>query len=236
MPKRPIIGITTDYNRKKQGYHSYYTYAAAVEQAGGLPMLLPHRVDPSLAAEYLDAVDAVVFSGGDDLNPSGYGEPAHAKSEPIEPSREQFERALLKRVESRRVPTLGICLGSQLMNLHRGGSLHQFIPDLRLTPSLEHRKNGDERRSHPVTIDTASILHGVVRQTEIIANTSHKQAVHRLGANLRIVAKAPDGIVEAIEDPSLPFFVGVQWHPERMTDRPEHALLFEALVRVARQG
>jgi putative glutamine amidotransferase len=235
---RPIIGITVDYNDSQTCYESPYAYATAVEKAGGLPVLLPYRADLTLVTQYADLVDGMLFSGGNDLDPHAYGEEWHPKVSPIDPAREAFERALLVEVEKRRTPTLGICLGSQLINLHRGGSLYQFLPELDRPAALEHRKTGgDVERDgagavnrHGITLNPESIATQAIGKREIDANTSHKQAVKTPGRGLRIIGKSPDGIVEGVEDPTLPLLLGVQWHPERLHDEPDHLALFKLLV------
>ncbi len=236
MP-RPIIGITTDYNDKQDGYESPYSYAAAVEKAGGLPLLLPYRSDLLLIPQFVELIDGMLFSGGHDLDPQSWGEDYHPKVNPIDPAREKFERALMTEVEKRRTPTLGVCLGSQLMNVNRGGSMIQFLPEFDRPNSIEHRKgSSDGWNRHPVAIEPESVVAKFLGKREIIVNTSHKQAMREIGRGLRVVAKAPDGIVEAIEDPSMPLWVGVQWHPERLIDQPEHLALFKLLIDKAAKG
>ncbi len=149
---RPLIGITSDYNEDQAKYSSWFHYSAAVERAGGLPLLIPYRLDVALVPELADRFDGIIFSGGDDLDPSAYGEERHPNSEPLDPARETFERALMAEVEKRRLPTLGICLGSQLMNVYRGGSLIQFLPHAARDAALEHRKLGDWNRRHSAQI------------------------------------------------------------------------------------
>ncbi len=233
---RPLIGITMDYNDRLTQYALPYGYATSVEKAGGLPMMLPYRSDLSLIPELVDALDGILFSGGADLDPHGYGETPVPQVEAIDPAREKFERALLAEVERRRLPTLGICLGSQLMNVHRGGSLVQFIPDLPGDRPIEHRRLGDWNRRHPVKLEPGTQVFDRLGNADVIVNTSHKQAVKTLGRGLRIVAKSPDGVIEGVEDPSYPLFVGVQWHPERMSDQPEQLALFQMLVDHAKKS
>lgn len=243
---RPVIGITVDHNsRPVPGggvEHTQYLlphhYGIAVEKAGGLPILLPYRTDLSLVPCYADLCAGFVFSGGNDYDPASFGEPRHPQAVPVDPARERFERALLAEIERRNRPVLGICGGCQLMNLHRGGSLHQFLPDLRLDAMLEHRRLSIEEwaRRHDVQVRRDSALARVLDADRVAANTSHKQAVHRLGRGLELSAAAPDGIVEGIEDPLRPFYIGVQWHPERQHDEPQHLRLFESLVRAALQA
>ena len=238
---RPVIGITTDYNDKLTCYESPYDYAASIEKAGGLPLLIPYRSDLSLIPQYVDLVDGMLFSGGDDLDPKAWGEEYVQGTSPIDPLREKFERALMAEVERRRTPTLGICLGSQLMNVHRGGSMHQFLPTLPRENPIEHRKSGGDAgrdgagkvNRHEVFLEKDSLAAQAIGKTTINTNTSHKQSVARVGRGLRIIGKAPDGVIEGTEDPSMPLWLGVQWHPERLHREKEHLAVFELLVERA---
>jgi putative glutamine amidotransferase len=230
MVKRPIIGITVDYNEKQTSYDSPHAYATSVERAGGLPILLPYRTDLSLVPLYADMVDGIVFTGGHDICPERYGEQWHPKCIPVDPAREKFEFALIAEIERRRTPMLGICFGSQLLNIYRGGSMYQFLPDLPRDGALEHRRIGEVAPRHDVTLVEESIAAKAIGKTTVNANSSHKQAVKTVGRGLRVIAKSPDGIIEGTEDPSYPLMLGVQWHPERLSDEPEHLALFKLLV------
>ena len=228
--KRPVIGITTDSNDTDDRYMSTITYAAAVERAGGLPLLLPYAVDHSLIPQYVDLLDGICFSGGNDMNPVRYGEEWLPKVARMDERREKFEFALIAEVEKRRMPALGICCGSQLMNVHRGGSLIQFLPDQK-ADAMEHRflkEKGVTR--HQIKLDTSSQLGKAIGKADVSVNTYHKQAVKEIGRGLKIIATAPDGVIEAFEDPSFPLFAAVQWHPERLIDEAEHLAPFKLLV------
>jgi putative glutamine amidotransferase len=239
MPRRPIIGVTVDHNTVERSAHGAehtqyllpFQYTIAVEKAGGIPLMIPYRNDPSCIPELLKLFDGFVFSGGNDYNPAAWGEPRHPKAVPTDPDRESFERALLKAIEDTRKPILGICGGYQLMNITRGGSLHQFIPDQ--TTDIEHRRASVEEwsRRHPVRLEPGSKIASIVGTTDLPSNTSHKQAIHQLGRDLVVTGRAPDGVIEAIEDPTRPFYVGVQWHPERQHDEPAQLKLFQALIQ-----
>ena len=235
MP-RPRIGITVDTHDQPDQYESPTAYATAIEKAGGLPLLLPYRTDLSLVPQLVDTLEGILFSGGNDLDPSLWGETYHPNAVPIDPDRQRFEMALLAEVERRRVPALGICLGSQLMNVYRGGSLFQFLPDLEREAALEHRKINGVAPRHEVRVQPESLVARSLGKTQIDANSSHKQSVHQVGRGLRIIGTAPDGIVEGVEDPSLPLFLGVQWHPERLHNEPDHLALFKLLVQKAAQA
>ena len=228
---RPVIGVTTDYSDNEERYLSNMNYAAAVEKAGGLPLLLPFVVDHSLMPQYVDLLDGILFTGGNDMNPARYGEKWHPKVARMDKRREEFEFALIAEVERRRMPALGVCFGSQLMNVYRGGSLTQFLPDVATEKSLEHRRlPNTEPGRHPINLDTTSQLGRAIGKTNVSVNTHHKQAVNKIGKGLRIIATAPDGVIEAFEDPALPLFCAVQWHPERLIDEPEHLAPFKLLV------
>jgi len=233
---RPRIGITIDTHDCPDQYESPAAYATSVEKAGGLPLLLPYRIDLSLVPQIVDTLDGVLFSGGNDLDPALYGETYHPQAVPIDPKRQTFELALIAEVERRRMPALGICLGSQLMNVFRGGSLVQFLPELHREPPLEHRKINGRVPRHAVRVRPESLVAQAVGQTEIDANSSHKQAVKQVGRGLRIIGTAPDGVIEGIEDPSLPLFLGVQWHPERLHEEADHLALFRLLVDKAAES
>jgi putative glutamine amidotransferase len=234
--KRPIIGITTDSNDTDDRYLSTMTYANAVEKAGGLPLLIPYAVDHGLIAQYVDLFNGILFTGGNDMNPSRWGEEWHPKVARMHERRQEFEFALIAEVEKRRMPALGVCFGSQLMNVHRGGSLIQFLPEQK-PGSLEHRKLPDrEPARHPVKLDTNSQLGRAIGKADLSVNTYHKQAVKKIGNGLKIIATAPDGVIEAFEDPTFPLFAAVQWHPERLVDEQEHLAPFRLLVEKSRKA
>jgi len=231
--KRPLIGITTDTHDDGKQYESPFAYATAVEKGGGIPVLLPYRTDVSVIPDLVDRLDGMVFSGGNDLDPAAYGETYEQGTVPVDPLREKFERALMAEVEKRHKPTLGICMGSQLMNIMRGGSMIQFLPEVDRPNAIEHRKLGKVEVRHPITIDAASIAAKAIGKTEVLGNSSHKQSAKKIGSGLRVIATSPDGVIEGIEDPTFPLWLGVQWHPERLHDEADHLALFKLLVEKA---
>jgi putative glutamine amidotransferase len=232
MPK-PVIGITTDDIDGKPAYYTGFGYVDAVVAAGGLPLVLPYRAALTDIPQVVDMLAGIVFSGGNDLDPATWGEAYHPNATPIRPDRERYERALMTEVERRRMPTLGICLGSQLMNVHRGGTMKQYIPDLALSPTLEHRRLSNADGRHLVRVEPGTVLATALGTGDVETNSAHKQAMGTIGRGLRVVATAPDGIVEGLEDPTLPLWLGVQWHPERIYTEGKQVALFELLVRKA---
>jgi putative glutamine amidotransferase len=232
----PLIGITMDTRDGEPGYYQLaFDYPKSIERAGGVPLAIPYKTDHALIPRVVDALDGILFTGGNDLDPRLYGEREfHPRAVPIDPDRQNFELALLAEVEKRRLPTLAICLGCQLFNVHRGGSLTQFLPDE--NGKREHRRaeKGQPIRRHPINIQPDSVIGQAIGKTDVSANTYHKQAIKNLGKGLRVAAVADDGTIEAIEDPTLPLFAAVQWHPERLAlTEEEHLAPFRLLVTKA---
>ena len=183
-------------------------YARAVLQAGGLPVHLPLDADP---LDYLGVVDGLVFTGGADLDPATYDAPNEASD--VEPIRDTFELALLSGALEAAIPTLGICRGLQLINVHAGGSLNQD------EPSHARYDVDPSSRTHTVTIEPASRL-SLMFGSAAEVNSLHHQTVATLGEGLSVVARAPDGTIEAVEMPGRDL-IAVQWHPEMLD--PAHA-------------
>lgn len=187
------------------------TYVKAVREAGGIPVILPnHEIDPALVAAYLERLDGLLLPGGADIPPSEYGEEPHESVEILDDKRFHFEKALGKAwIEKSKKPLLGICLGSQWINVLHGGSLVQDIPT---------EVGGNHRgTTHAVTLEPGSKLQGIYGEATFEVNSWHHQSVDTLGKGLRIVARGADGVIEATEsiDPDR-FLIGVQWHPEKM--------------------
>lgn len=230
---RPIIGVTVDSGDREGRYALNGDYVASVEKAGGLPLAIPYGVIHELIPQLVAHLDGILFTGGNDLDPALYGQTWHPKAVKVDPARQAFELALLAEIERHRRPVLGICLGCQVMNVYRGGTLHQFLPDVAREGAIEHRRMDRDVPRHAVRVELDSQIGRAMGKEEVLANTYHKQAVKDVGRGLRVVAKAPDGVIEGLEDPTLPLFAGVQWHPERLHDEREHLALFKLLVEKA---
>jgi putative glutamine amidotransferase len=210
-------------------------YLNSVQQVGAVPLIIApmHR---DTIDSVLDAVDAVCLSGGPDIDPSTYGRPPHEKLGPTELATDTFELALAKAADARGMPILAICRGMQVLNVARGGTLHQHIPDVFGEEALSHRqKELGHHPSHPVAIDPDSLLARTVGSSEAEVNSFHHQSVEELGAGLRVSARSPEGIVEGIEAVDRDYVIGVQWHAESLTNRDEHAALFRGLSDAARR-
>lgn len=187
-----------------------------VSAAGGLPVLLPPL--PEHADRFALLCDGVVFSGGGDPIMERFGEPTHPGARTVDPRRQEFELALLRALEGRpQTPVLGVCLGMQLMGLHHGGALDQQLSETLPTagchwPEADHRVEG--------ALGSATV------------RSNHRQALVASGA-LSVVAASDDGVIEAVRHDGRPFYVGVQWHPERTADERLGIGLFRQLVRFA---
>jgi putative glutamine amidotransferase len=219
VPARPLIGIASMNDER---------CVLAVRAAGGTPVILPIHSGPEAIDGYLEQLDGLLMPGGLDIPPAIYGEEVHESVSPLAKERHEFERALgTAWIEKSDKPLLGICLGSQWINVLQGGTLVQDIPS---------ELGGNHRgTNHAVTLEGDSRLARIFGETGFEVNSNHHQAVGTLGEHLRIVARSPDGVVEATEttDPER-FLVGVQWHPERMVpDDERQKKLLKAFVEAA---
>ncbi len=209
-------------------------YLQALSAAGCLPVVAPPLPDERIE-ELLDRVDGVCLSGGPDLAPAAYGAPPHPRLGPTEPDLDRFELALARAADARGLPVLAICRGAQLLNVARGGTLHQHLPDV-VGTAIDHRQAAEgSRPTHAVALEPGSALAGVLGRGALEVNSFHHQGVDALGAGLRVVGRAPDAVVEAFEDPDARFLVGVQWHAESLTGRTEGAALYAAFAEACRE-
>jgi putative glutamine amidotransferase len=248
---RPLIGVTTSEVREAARIHQApasepkvremalgLTYLRALEAAGALPMVIP-PLPQEAVGPLLDRLDGVCLSGGPDLDPEIYGAQPHPELGPIEPDLDRFELSVARGADAREVPILAICRGTQALNVARGGTLHQHLPDV--SAEIPHRQTtpGNET-SHPIEVEPGSRLAAALEDDEVRVldeldvNSFHHQGIERLGERLKVTARAPDGTPEAIEDPARPFLIGVQWHAETLVHRPYEAALFRHFVEACR--
>jgi putative glutamine amidotransferase len=207
-------------------------YVRALARAGAVPVVLPPVRAEDVPAQ-LRCLSAICLSGGPDLDPAKYGAAPSPDLGPIEPALDEFELSVAREADRRGLPILGICRGSQALNVARGGTLHQHLPAI-TDRSIAHRQTAPGwEETHPVRLEPSSRLSSELGHDELWVNSFHHQAVDELGGGLRAVAWAPDGTVEAIEDAGERFVVGVQWHAETLDRGAVHPRLFEALVAAA---
>jgi putative glutamine amidotransferase len=239
---KPLIGVTAyDYVKPENGWHydiSYCKNAAAIERAGGLPVLIPSSLQQDTLRAIYERLDAILLPGGADINPVQYKSQAHPKLGVVSDARDAMELSMAKWALADDLPILGICRGIQLLNVAMGGSLVQDIPST-IESQLRHDIEGDEPRNtflHDVQLETNSRLADILGDTSFTVNSLHHQALREVAQNAKVVAKAPDGIIEAIEVPDKHFVMAVQWHPEDLLDddsRMEN--LFKAFVQAAQE-
>lgn len=231
----PVIGVTMSINEDESILQMNRSYIAALMQAGAAPLMLPPTEDEALIARYAGMIDGLLLSGGGDVDPSCYGETQRWECGEVSPVRDDFELRLCRAfVAAERKPLLGICRGIQVLNAALGGTLYQDLASEFPAATIAHRqKQRPLYASHTVSVDADSHLSRIIGGVELRVNSHHHQAVKELAAPLRAVAFAPDGVIEAVEQPGHPFCIGVQWHPERLCDQKGgdgHARLFSAFV------
>jgi putative glutamine amidotransferase len=227
---RPVVGITTYVTPAKWGSWELEAalvpaqYVQAVERAGGRPLLVPPSEDG--LEETLEALDGLIFSGGSDLEPKTYGQEAHAETSGIVRERDEAELALLSAALERDMPVLAICRGSQVLNVALGGDLVQHLPEV--VGDEKHMHTPGMFAEHDVEVEPGTRI-GELLGDRAPVKSHHHQGFGRLGAGLVTAAHSEDGTIEAVEDPSRRFALGVLWHPEAGEDLK----LFEELVREA---
>jgi gamma-glutamyl-gamma-aminobutyrate hydrolase PuuD len=230
---RPVVGITS-YSEEEVRWGPWtepaalvpLSYVRAVERAGGRPLIVPPGEDG--IEETLAALDGIIFSGGNDLDPGLYEADPHPETDAVQEERDRAEMALLAAALERDMPVLAVCRGSQALNVARGGDLVQHLPDA--LGQDEHRPIRGEWAEHTVRLEPESKV-GSLLGPQTPVKSHHHQGYGRIGEGLRVTGWAEDGTIEALEDPSKRFAVGVLWHPEEGED----GALFEQLVEEARR-
>ncbi len=223
----PIIGITMDVSETngRLKYDVSAAYAACIVKAGGTPIHLP-----PIAAHiprHLAMCNGFILTGGDDPRMEQFGVPTHPQAKVIHPERQGYELGLLAALEAQAPdkPVLGVCLGMQLMCLHAGGKLNQFLPDTLPTHAIH--KNAEHRVAPVRGPQSARFL-----SQEGIVWSNHRQAIEDAGT-LSVIGRSEDKVIEAVNSPSRRWWLGVQWHPERTTDAAMGQRLLNELVSVS---
>ena len=231
---QPVIGLTLDseapggYSKTHPWYAIRENYCSAVSAAGGLPILLPH--EPEQASSYLGLIDGLIVTGGAfDVDPSLFGAATRHQSVTTKDRRTAFEVAVTKGAIAADMPVFGICGGQQLLNVVLGGTLIQHIPDEVKNALAHEQPNPRTEPGHEVTIERGTVLHRITQRDKMAVNSAHHQAVKDVAPGIIVDARAPDGVIEGIEDPTKRFCLGVQWHPEYGID-PGDKRLFLAFI------
>lgn len=237
MPK-PLIGITT--YRFFNSQHAPQlaineAYSQALIQAGAAPVLIPLGLPEDALTDMLSRLDGVLFSGGGDVQPESYGSQPHPLVDGVDADRDRVEIFLARQITQTPIPFIGICRGLQVVNVALGGSLYEDILEQH-TGAQRHQWSSDHPRNylaHAVTLNPTSRVAAILGKPDIEVNSLHHQGINRLAPNLRAVAHAPDGIIEAIELPGHPFGLAVQWHPEWLQEHAPMRQFFQAFVQAA---
>jgi putative glutamine amidotransferase len=234
---KPVIGITTYSEQKPMKAYSTVSmnYVRSVIMARGLPILLPVCEDIGLAQDYIDCLDGLLLTGGEDVSPLVYGENPIKEVDYFSPVRDEFEIRLVKLALEKNIPVLGICRGLQVMNAALGGTLYQDIFS-QVKDCLGHfpKPLPVDELYHSVQIEKNSRLHRVFGKDRIKVNSYHHQSVKDPAVDFQVTARSSDGIIEGIEHRDKAFAVAVQWHPEDLTQRhPQFIKLFDALVQAS---
>lgn len=234
LGRRPLIGLTTYLEQSQTGVWDVpaaflpKVYFEAVTRSGGSAILLPPQpIDESVADRVLDAVDGLIITGGKDVDAARYGQVAHPSNDVPRTDRDDFEFALLRRAIERDIPFFGICRGMQVLNVLRGGTLIQHLPEA--IGSERYNAGGGVFTPNPAITVPGSRLAEIVGE-EVTVPSYHHQALDRVGSGLTVSARSDDGIVQAVDVDDMRFGVAVQWHPEESRD---DLRLFAALVAAA---
>ena len=237
--KKPIIGITASHDLKSGSLSMSQSYTKAVQKSGAVPIILPLTLDETECRQLAETLDGLLFTGGPDIHPFLFGEDTLEGCGDRSPLRDQTELALFSAVYQQKKPVLGVCRGTQLINIALGGDIYQDIgSQLPERHPIAHRQPFHlSNPSHRVTLEPDSLLARIFKETNIEVNSAHHQAVRAVSPILCVCGRSADGIIEAVEQREYPFLIGVQWHPEMLADTYSHASrLFEAFVRACRPG
>lgn len=231
----PLIGLTGGLSRNPSGASVCQVgqaYITAIHRAGGMPLLIPSGTGPEPLSSLMARLDGLLLTGGGDIDPLRFNGQPHPRVYGISSERDALELHLVELALAARKPLLAICRGIQVLNVALGGTLHTHIQD-QVPNALKHDWFPDyprDRLSHTVSLKCGSTLHDIFGQDDIPVNSLHHQGLSRLGKGLEAIGFAPDGLVEAVTVPEMPFTLGVQWHPECLPDDPGMQALFQAFI------
>lgn len=241
LPRKPLIGLTTFRKDSGRGYQFLAVteaYVQALSAAGAIPVLIPLGLSEADLDDLRPRLDAILLTGGGDIDPAEFGGAPHPAVYEVDPDRDRVELHLTRHVVGLGMPFLGICRGLQVLNVALGGTLYTHISDqhpgaIRHDYWPEHPR---DRISHPVRVEESTVLADILDNPLLEVNSLHHQGIRDLAPGLKASAYAPDGLIEAVELPDHPFGLAVQWHPEWLSGPYRTPALFEAFVKAAANG
>jgi putative glutamine amidotransferase len=237
----PIIGVTTSRSQSSTGLPQYsitQAYTSALANADACPCLIPLDLTNAALDALLPRLDGLLFSGGGDVQPETYGSQPHPLVSEVDVNRDRIEIYILKYAVENRLPFLGICRGLQVINIALGGSIYEDILDQH-PHAIQHQQSRIQPRNflaHAIQVDKTSLLRRILGKGSVLVNSLHHQGIKDLAPGMKASASAPDGIIEAIELPSHPFGLAVQWHPEWLQEHESMRSLFREFVRACHKA
>ncbi len=225
---RPVIGLSMNY-MQLGSYHQFHIrgkYIEAIYDYGGLPLPIPCLPDEELLKQYIDKIDGLIIIGGMDYPPDMYGQEVHPKADIMHERRAKADPMLVKLILQTNKPVLGICAGMQLLNICTGGKLIQH---------LETTDNHFGEKYHEITVSDSRWLSQIFPKEKLVVNSNHHQGIdpNYVGKGFKVVANAYDDVIEAMELEGEQMVLGIQWHPERISDLEHRKLLFEFFINTS---
>lgn len=213
--EKPMIGVLPLYDNEKESYWMLPGYMRGIEDAGGIPIMLPITTDKDMILKFAQTFDGFLFTGGHDINPELYGEEIEDTCGVLCIERDFMETVLFNYAVELDKPSLGICRGLQLFNVLLGGTLYQDIPTQRSVSTVQHKqKSPYSEPVHQVYVEKENLLYDILQADSLKVNSYHHQGIKNLSEQLVSAAKAEDGLIEAVIMPYKKFILAVQWHPE----------------------
>ncbi len=214
---KPLIGIVPSIEEKERQYFTMADNVEAIKQTGGIPVVLPYIEEESAIAQLVAHIDGLYLAGGNDVDPSYFGEEPHPQLREVNPTRDAFEVQLVGQMVSQNKPVLGICKGCQIINIALGGDIYQDIKSQMKQSLVQHQQKSLHLYStHMIDLVKTSQLHRIIGKDSIRVNSRHHQAIRTLGKDVVVSSHARDGLIESIESTTYDFVLGVQWHPESL--------------------
>lgn len=236
--RKPLIGLTPAHDMESGDVKARPTYMRALKAAGAIPVVMPLDASEEDLKQLSKDLDGFLFTGGPDVHPFLFGEETQAHCGNVSPARDQMEISLLPMIMELQKPILGICRGIQVLNIALGGNIWQDIPSqvTRDFPLAHSQPFSYDMPCHTVVLTEGSLLARISESSSIKVNSMHHQAVKDLAPGLIASAYSTDYLIEALEMPDYPFFIGVQWHPEYLWEKNKEAFrLFQTFVKACKE-